>query len=246
MKLLIPRPRGGSVWACTGSFWRRPSWPAMKLVLTCVWAPTRAAFWHPGLHQNLPQSPFRPCGHHLRAELATTVRCWCSHPIPSNPSPVRAMRSGRSSICNPAPAWFCLTGLVPAAPRAGNAGLSPGCKAATRFSCPERMLLDSLLLDQAHGPLDGAHRHGPLQLPGAARHGWADWWPKPPPRMLAEVETLPVPPGANSSSAPAPFGKARAAHCGRTVARKSAAKSVAAWHFVAEFALGDDPWARKW
>ena len=70
-------------------------------------------------------------------------------------------RSGRSFICNPAPDWFCLIGFVPAAPPARERWSFTRLQSRNEiFLDGERLLLDSLLLDQAHGPLDGAHRMG--------------------------------------------------------------------------------------
>jgi urease accessory protein len=101
-----------------------------------------------------------------------------------------------------------------------------------------------LLLDQAHGPLDGANRMGrfnclallvvtgPMAADAAVR-------------ILAEVEALPVTRKAELIVSASPIRQGavvriageRGEEVGREVRRRLA--------FVAAL-LGDDPWARKW
>jgi urease accessory protein len=112
------------------------------------------------------------------------------------------------------------------------------------FLGQERLLLDSLLLDQAHGPLDGTNRMGrfnclallvitgPMVSEAAAA-------------MLAEVETLPITRRAElivSASAIQQGAVLRiAGERGEEVSREVRRRLA----FAAEL-LGDDPWSRKW
>jgi ABC-type branched-subunit amino acid transport system ATPase component len=112
------------------------------------------------------------------------------------------------------------------------------------FHGQERLLTDSLLLDQAHGPLDGANRMGrfnclallvmigPMVADAAAR-------------MLAEVEALPVTRRAELIISASPIRQGAvlriAGESGEEVGREIRGRLA----FVSEL-LGDDPWARKW
>jgi urease accessory protein len=108
----------------------------------------------------------------------------------------------------------------------------------------ERLLLDSLLLDQAHGPLVGSSRMGRfnclalLVMTGPMVAAAAS-------RMLAEVEALPVTRRAELIVSASPIHQGAvvriAGETGEEVSREVRRRLV----FVADL-LGDDPWARKW
>ena len=154
-----------------------------------VWAPTRAAF---SPHRPPPRfiaiPHLRPCSHRPAARIWTTVRFWCWRRTRFNPLPDPLTRNGRNSTCNPAPDWFCWIGSVPGAPRAANAGPFTRLQSRNEIVCRRRTntCLDSLLLDRAHGPLDGSPSPWALQLPGVvvvigtalADRGRAPFWPR--------------------------------------------------------------------
>ena len=112
------------------------------------------------------------------------------------------------------------------------------------FLGPERLLLDSLLLDQVHGPLESPSRMGRfncLALIVVAGPKVADAAA----RILAEVETLPVTRRAQLILSASPMRQGAVLRVAGETARKWAAKFGNALAFAAEL-LGDDPWARKW
>jgi urease accessory protein len=112
------------------------------------------------------------------------------------------------------------------------------------FLGQERLLLDSLLLDQLHGPLEGPSRMGrfnclallvvagPMVAAAAAR-------------MLSEVEALPVTRRAELIISASPIRQGAvlriAGERGEEVSRELRRRLA----FVTDL-LGDDPWARKW
>ncbi|HVY68730.1 MAG TPA: urease accessory protein UreD [Verrucomicrobiae bacterium] len=112
------------------------------------------------------------------------------------------------------------------------------------FVGDERLLVDSLLLDPADGPLDGRHRLGRFNclalvlVIGAPLREFAK-------RLLEEIEAMPVPRQAPLllSASPARDGVIlrvageRVEEVGRAIRERLS--------FVRDL-LGDDPWARKW
>jgi hypothetical protein len=240
MKLLIPRPRGGSVWACLGSFGGGFVAGDETSLDVRLGADARCFLTTQASTKIYRNPRLRPCGHTLRAELTTGSLVL----LPCNPSPARPTPSGRSFICNPAPALFCWIGFVPAAPPAGSAGLSRACKAATKFFSARRGCCWIRCCWIKPTARSTALSHGPLQLPGAARHD-GPLVAEAATAMLAEVgATLPVTRRAELIVSASPIrqgavlriaGERRGSH--REVRRRLA--------FVAEL-LGDDPWARKW
>ncbi len=136
MKLLAPRSRGKSVWACTSSFGgglvagdqtRLDISPRLRCPLFSR---------HASFHQSLPQSRRLAVLRTRRKPCWRRMHCLFSRLIRFKPSRNRITRNARSFISLTAPDWCCSTGLHPAAPPVANAGRFPVSRAGTMFSFP--------------------------------------------------------------------------------------------------------------
>jgi urease accessory protein len=186
----------------------------------------------------------RPCGHALRVELETgSLFVLAPDPIQSFAGSTYSQRQefylqpGASLVLLD---WFC-SGRAARRERWSFTRLQSRNEV---FLGQERLLLDSLQLDQAHSPLDGTNRMGRFNClallvitgPMVAEATAA---------MLAEVETLPVTRRAGlivsasaiRQGAVLRIAGERSEEVSREVRRRLS--------FAAEL-LGDDPWARKW
>ena len=244
MKLLVPRPRGASVWACVGSF-GGGFVAGDETSLDVRLGANARCFLTTQASTKIYRNPrLRPCGHALRAELqAGSLLVLAPDPIQSFAGSTFVQR--QEFYLQPGAGlvlldWFC-SGRAARRERWSFTRLQSRNEV---FLGQERLLMDSLLLDQAHGPLEGPSRMGrfnclallvltgPLVADAAAR-------------MLAEVETLPVTRRAELVVSASPIGHGavlrvageRGEEVGCEVRRRLA--------FVTEL-LDDDPWARKW
>jgi urease accessory protein len=244
MKILVPQPRGRGVWACLGSFGGgfvagdETSLDVRVGVNARCFLTTQAS-------TKIYRNPrFRPCGHALRAELhAGSLLVLAPDPIQSFAGSTYKQRQefkmqpGAGLVLLD---WFC-SGRAARRERWSFIRLESRNEV---FLDQERLLVDSLLLDQMHGPLDGANRMGrfnclallvlagPMVADAAAA-------------ILAEVETQPVTRRAELIVSASPIRQGAvvriAGERGEEVSRE-VRRHLA---FVAEL-LGDDPWARKW
>jgi urease accessory protein len=244
MKLLVPRPRGGSVWACLGSF-GGGFVAGDETSLDVRLGANARCFLTTQASTKIYRNPrLRPCGHALRAELAAgSLLVLAPDPVQSFAGSTYTQRQefhlqpGAGLVLLD---WFC-------SGRSARRERWAFTRLQSRndiFLAQERLLLDSLLLDQAHGPLDGSNRMGRFNclalivVTGQTLAAAAA-------RMLAEVEALPVTRRAElivSASlirhgAVLRIAGERGEEVSHEVRRRLA--------FVGEL-LGDDPWRRKW
>lgn len=244
MKLLVPRPRGASVWACLGSF-GGGFVAGDETSLDVGLGANARCFLTTQASTKIYRNPrLRPCAHALRAKLeADSLFVLAPDPIQSYAGSTYDQRQefhlqpGANLVLLD---WFC-------------SGRAARCErwAFTRlrssneiFLGRERLMLDALLLDQVHGPLDAPNRMGrfnclallamtgPLVADAAAL-------------MLAEVESRPVTRRAELVISASPILQGavlrvvgeRGEEVGQEIRRRLA--------FVTKL-LEDDPWARKW
>jgi len=244
MKLLVPRPRGGSVWASLGSFgggFVAGDETSLDLRLGV----SARCFLTTQASTKIYRNPrLRPCGLALRAKLEDgSLLVLAPDPIQSFAGSTYDQRQefhlqpGASLVLLD---WFC-SGRSARRERWSFTRLQSRNEI---FLGPERLLLDSLLLDQVHGPLEGASRMGRFNclalivVTGPMAANAAS-------RMLAEVETLPVTRRAELIISASPMRQGAliriAGESGEQVGREVRHRLA----FVADL-LGDDPWARKW
>ena len=244
MKLLVPQPRGDSVWACLGSF-GGGFVAGDETSLDVRLGANARCFLTTQASTKIYRNPcLRPCGHSLRAELeAGSLLVLAPDPVQSfagstyNQRQEFYLQTDANLVLLD---WFC-SGRAARRERWAFTRLRSTNEV---FVDQERLLLDALLLDQVHGPLDGANRMGrfnclaliamtgPMVADAAAR-------------LLAEVESLPVTRRAELIVSASPIRQGavlrvageHGEEVGREVRRRLA--------FVTEF-LHDDPWARKW
>jgi urease accessory protein len=244
MKLLVPRPRGGSVWACVGSFGGGFVAGDETSLDVRLGAQARCFLTTQASTKIYRNPHLRPCGHALHAELeAGSLLVLAPDPIQSFAGSTYDQR--QDFFLQPGATlvlldWFC-SGRAARRERWSFTRLQSRNEV---FLGQERLLLDSLLLDQAHGPLESPDRMGrfnclallvvtgPMAAAAAAR-------------MLAEVEALPVTRRAGLIVSASPIRQGAvvriAGERGEEVSREVRRRLA----FVAEL-LGDDPWARKW
>jgi urease accessory protein len=244
MKLLVPRSRGASVWACLGSMGGGFVAGDETSLDVRLGAGARC-FLTTQASTKIYRNPLlRPCGHELRADLETgSLLVLAPDPIQAfagstyNQRQEFFMRPGASLVLLD---WFC-SGRAARDERWSFTRLQSHNEV---FLGQERLLLDSLLLDQAHGPLGGPARMGRfncvslLVVIGPLAAGAAS-------SILADVESLPVTRRAELIVSASPIRNGAVLRIagesvepvGREVRRRLA--------FAAEL-LSDDPWARKW
>ncbi len=160
LKLLVPRPRGASVWAYLGSFGGGFVAGDETTLHVRLGAGARC-FLSTQASTKIYRNPRqRPCGHTLRAELAAeSLLVLAPDPIQSFAGSTYTQRqefhlqSGAGLVLLD---WFC----------SGRAACSERWQ-FTRLQSRneiyvdgERLLVESMLLDQADGPLAGPHRMG--------------------------------------------------------------------------------------
>ncbi len=244
LKLLVPRPRGPGAWACLSSFGGglvagdETSLDIHLREHTRCYVGTQAST---KVYRNPGQ---KPCGHQLKATLETGSVLVLA-PEPVQPFAGSAYSQRQEFHLQPGSGlvlvdWFS----------SGRAACGERW-AFTRFHSrndvfigDERLLVDSVLLDPAHGPLDGAHRLGRFNclalvlvigdpVREAATRLLEDIAPRPVTRRASLVfSASPIRDGALLRIA----GES-VEDVGREIHRHLASLSEM---------LGDDPWARKW
>jgi urease accessory protein len=244
MKLLVPRPRGGSVWACVGSF-GGGFVAGDETSLDVRLGANARCFLTTQASIKIYRNPgHRPCGHVLRAELEPSS-LFVLAPDPIQSFAGSSYTQHQDFFLQPGANlvlldWFC-SGRAACRERWAFSRLQSRNEV---FVGSERLLLDSLLLDQTHGPLNGQNRMGrfnclalivvtgPMMTAASAQ-------------ILGEVEALPITRRAELIISASPLRQGAvlriAGEHGEEVTREVRRRL----EFVAEL-LGDDPWARKW
>jgi urease accessory protein len=244
MKLLVPRPRGASVMACLGSF-GGGFVAGDETSLDVELGANARCFLTTQASTKIYRNPrLRPCGHSLHAELAAGSLLVLA-PDPGQSFAGSTYNQRQEFYLQPGANlvlldWFC-SGRAAPRERWAFTRLRSNNEI---FLGQERLLLDSLWLDQVHGPLDAPSRMGrfnclaliaitgPLVADAAAR-------------MLAEVEALPVTRRAEFIVSASPIRQGAvlriAGEAGEEVGREVRQRLA----FVTDL-LNDNPWARKW
>lgn len=244
LKLLTPRPRGTSVWSFLSSFGGGLVAGDETRVDLDVGAGARCFVGTQASTKVYRNPECRPCGHQLNATLAEDSLLVLA------PDPVQAfsgssydqhqtfhLADGSGLVLVD---WFC-SGRAACGERwAFNRFHSRN----DVFVGGERLLVDSVLLDPADGPLAGSHRMGRFDclalvlLVGAPVREAAT-------RLLADVAARPVGrrgPLVTSASPIRDGALLRVAGDGAESVGREIHRHLA---FLSEM-LGDDPWARKW
>lgn len=244
VKLLVPRSRGDSVWACLGSFGGGFVAGDETSLAVRLGAGARCFLTTQSSTKIYRNPRCRPCSHTLRAELhADSLLVLAPDPVQSFAGSSYSQR--QEFQLHPEANLVLLdwygSGRAARHERWSFTRLQSHNEI---FQGQERLLVDSLLLDQAHEPLDGPSRMGRfnclalLVLVGPMIAAAAAL-------MLAATDALPVTQRAKLVVSASPIRQGAilrlagqsSEEVGREVRRRLA--------FVPEF-LGDDPWARKW
>jgi len=244
LKLLLPRSRGPSVWAFLSSFgggFVAGDQTSLDLRL----GPESRCFLTTQAATKIYRNPrLRPCSHRLSASLEEGSLLVLA------PEPIQAFADSTYSQhqefhLHPAAGLVLVDWLCSGRAARGERWTFKCWQSRNEiFLGGERILLDSLLLDAAQGPLRSAHRMGRFNclalvvVLGEALAPQAA-------QILADVAAQPVVPGAPVlfSASPLRHGVLlriageRVEEVGREIQRRLG--------FVPEL-LQDDPWSRKW
>ena len=244
LQLLVPRPRGRSVWAYLSSLGGGLVAGDETRLSLRLGAGTRCLVSTQASTKVYRNPAGRPCGHQLAASLGAGAVLVLA------PDPVQAF-AGSSYTQRQAFHLAPDSGLVLLDWLCSGRSARGERWAFTRFRSrneiflgPERLLVDSLLLDPADGPLAAPHRMGrfnclalllfvgePLREAGA--------------RLLADVAAQPVTRGAPLVASASPVrGGALLRLAGERV--EDVAREVRRHLSGLTDLLGDDPWTRKW
>jgi urease accessory protein len=244
MKLLIPRPRGRSVWACIGSF-GGGFVAGDETNLNVRLGHKARCFLTTQASTKIYRNPrSRPCSHTLRAELDSDSLFVLA------PDPVQLftgsfysqrqefhLRTGANLVLLD---WYC-SGRAARQERWSFTRLQSRNEI---FRDGERVLVDSLLLDQADGPLDSPGRMGrfnclaALVIVGPRLASSAA-------RLLDAVKALPVEARSRLLVTASPIHQGAMVRLAGESSEEVGREARRALSFVPEL-LGDDPWARKW
>ncbi len=244
MKLLVPRARGGNVWACVSSL-GGGFVAGDETNLDVRLGVNARCFLTTQASTKIYRNPrHRPCGHSLRAVLETgSLFVLAPDTIQSFEGSTYDQRQefylqpGASLVLLD---WFC-SGRAARRERWSFQRLQSRNEVNVGH---ERLLVDSLRLDQAHGPLAGPARMGrfncvallvvtgPLVADGAAA-------------MLSEVATLPVTRRAELIVSVSPIRQGAVLRVAGESVEEVSREVRRRLAFVTEL-LDDNPWLRKW
>ena len=244
LKLIVPRPRGSSVWAYSSNFGGGLLAGDQIQLKLSLGADTRCFFSTQASTKVYRNPRQRPCGHRLSASLGNNsllvlapdpVQMFARSSYEQRQEFHLQMRAGLVLVD------WCSAGRVARGER----------WAFTRFHSRneiflgrERVLLDSLLLDPAHGPLDAPHRMGRFNclalvaLIGEPVRSSAT-------RILEEISRRPIDRRSSLICSASPLadgallrlaGEQTEAVGGEIHRHLSSLRDL----------LGDDPWERKW
>ena len=244
LKLLTPRARGRSVWACTSSFGGGLVAGDQTRLDLSLGAHTRCFLGTQASTKIYRNPEQRPCGHTTRAALAENAV------LVFAPDPVQAFAGSsylqRQEFQLAAGAGLALLDWFTAG-RAARGERWEFSRLQSRnevFRTGKRIFLDSVLLDPADGPLTSTMRTGRfncfamLLLVGEPLRAAAA-------QVLEQTAALPITRHAPlvASASPVADGVVLRLAGERVEAVGQAVRSQLS--FLREL-LGDDPWARKW
>lgn len=244
LKLLVPRSRGPSVWAYLSSFGGGLVAGDETSLNVRLGAGTRCFLGTQASTKVYRNPHSRPCSHRVEARLEADSLLVLA------PDPVQAFAGAeydqRQAIHLSAGSGLVLVDSFCSGRVArGERWVFSRLRSRTDvFLGPERVLVDSLLLDPADGPLGGSHRLGRFNcvamvlILGAPVAGLAA-------RVLAEIAARPVTQNAALVAGASPVREGALLRLAGTSAE---AVSREIYHHLGALRepLGDDPWARKW
>jgi urease accessory protein len=243
LKILIPRSRGASVWAYLSSFGGGFVAGDETSLNVRLGADARAFVTTQASTKIYRNPNLSPCGHRFRADLEKgSVLILAPEPIQAFAG--SSYRQRQEFHLKPGAGlvmvdWFC-SGRVARGERWAFSRLQSSNQF---FIDGERTLVDSLLLDPAHGPLDNAHRLGRFNCLAVvvvigsplAQHSA---------RLLAEA-AQPVTRGASLLLSASPLRDGVLLRMAGERVEDVTREIHQRLGFMAEI-LQDEPWARKW
>ena len=244
LKLLVPRSRGRSVWAYLSSLGGGLVAGDETRLSLRLGAGARCLVSTQASTKVYRNPAGRPCGHQLHALLGTDAVLVLA------PDPVQAFAGSsytqrQEFHLAPGSGLVLLDWLCSGRSARGERWAFTRFRSRNEiFLGPERLLVDSLLLDPAHGPLAAPHRMGrfnclalllvvgePLREAGA--------------RLLEDTAAQPVTRGAPLVASASPIhGGALLRLAGERL--EDVAREVRRHLACLADLLGDDPWTRKW
>jgi urease accessory protein len=244
LKILTPRPRGPSVWACLSSFGGGlVAGDEISVTLnlgegTCCFLSTQAST---KVYRN-PNS--RPCSHHLRAQLGRGSL------LALTPDPIQAFRGSnyrqhQEFLLAPESGLVLVDWLSSGRAASGERWSFSRLQSRNEVSFGKsRVLLDSLLLDPADGPLDDSYRMGRFNCL-ALVVVLGDSLRPISVRLLEDVARLPVLRQAPLVCSASPIAHGALVRlAGQSV--ETVGREIRCLLGFLPQLLRDDPWSRKW
>lgn len=244
LKLLVPRPRGSSVWIFTSSFGGGLV-AGDQTSLDLRLAPGTTAFVGTQASNKVYRNPdARPSGHSTSAHVGRDAFLAFT-PDPTQLFALATYRQRQEFLLEPGASLALVDSFTPGRMARGEAWSFNHFSSRNLIRTPTRTLcLDSLRLDPADGPLADPFRGG--------RHGCFSTLVLVGPRLrdaaqllLSEVASCPVTNRALTVVAASPLADG-------VIARIAGANTEAVgtelrrWLAPLSSLLGDDPWQRKW
>ena len=244
LKILVPQPRGPSVWACLSSFGGGLV-AGDELAVTLNLGEQACCFLSTQASTKVYRNPSaRPCGHSLKAQVGRSAL------LVFAPDPVQAFdgscyRQEQEFWLAPGSSLVLVDWLCSGRTARGERWAFRSFQSRnTIWLGDSRVLLDSLLLDPADGPLEDTYRMGRFNCL-ALVVVFGDSLQAVSARLVAEVSQLPI-----SRRAPLVCSASTIAH---GVLVRLAGESVEAVGLEIRRCLAfvpgllhEDPWSRKW
>lgn len=244
LKILTPRPRGPSVWACLSSFGGGLV-AGDEISLTLNVGEGARCFLSTQASTKVYRNPdSQPCSHYLRAHLAREAL------LALAPDPVQAFAQSRyrqrqEFHLQPKSGLVLVDWLCSGRAARGERWAFDRFHSQNEiFFGESRVLLDSLLLEPADGPLEASHRMGRFNCL-ALVVVIGDTLAAVSARLLEEVARLPMPRHAPLVCSASPITQGSLIRIAGESVEAVSHEVRRLLSFVPQF-LHDDPWARKW
>jgi urease accessory protein len=244
LKILIPRARGSSVWACLSSFGGGLV-AGDELALTLKVGEQARCFLTTQASTKVYRNPSgKPCSHQLRAQLGRGSLL-ALIPDPVQAFPGSRYRQQQTFSLGPESGLVLVDWLCSGRAARGERWAFRTFQSRNEILLGEtRVLLDSLLLDRAQGPLENCYRMGRFNCLALVVIIGEPFWAAAA-RALEEIAATPLPRHARLVVSASPIAQ------GALIRLAGESGEEVAWEirrrlaFLSDF-LGDDPWRRKY
>jgi urease accessory protein len=244
LKLLLPRSRGPCVWAYLSSMGGGLVAGDQTSLDLCLGPKSRCFLTTQALTKVYRNPRLRPCSHRLSARLEQrSLLVFAPEPIQAFADSTYSQR--QEFHLHPTAGLVLVDWLCSGRAARGERWTFKCLQSRNEiFLGGERILLDSLLLDAAQGPLRGARRMGRFNCLALVAVIGDSLAPQAA-QILAGVAAQPVVPGASILCSASPLRQGVLLRVAGERVEEVGLEIQRLLGFVPEF-LQDDPWSRKW